>query len=155
MTDISIDLTVAADFLKIAELDRIAWSNNANSQFITDGEHAWRIWCEHALMYTAHSGQLIVGAILAFQCENGTYCLHKVMVSPEYRGKKIGSLLFKALLNNLDSKNAGSFLTVDPDNIVAISLYNRWGYEVKERVNGYYRSCEDRYIMIRKPETRS
>lgn len=150
MTNINIELTVASDFLKVAELDRIAWSSNNNSEYIADGEHSWRIWCEHAVMYTARSEQQIVGAILAFHCENGTYCLHKIMVSPEYRGRKIGSLLFKSLLNDLDLKKVDSFLTVDPDNKAAITLYKKWGYEIKEHISGYYRSYEDRYVMLRK-----
>lgn len=72
------------------------------------------------------------------------------MVSPEYRGKGLASLLIKALLNDLDLKKVDSFLTVDPSNGAAISLYNKWGYEIQEHVGGYYRSNEVRYIMFRK-----
>ncbi len=151
MSNITVSVTVSSDFLEIAALDRAAWQSNHHAEFIPDGEHAWRIWCEHSVMYTARCEEEIVGAILAFQCENGVYCLHKVMVSQEYRGKGIAGLLFKALFNDLDAKKVDSFLTVDPLNKVALALYKKLGYRIKELVAGYYRSHEDRYLMLRKP----
>ena len=32
----------AGEFLEIAALDREAWKQNRNSEFIPDGEHVWR-----------------------------------------------------------------------------------------------------------------
>lgn len=149
MTKIIIEHTQSKDFLAIAALDRKAWLDNKNAEYVPDGEHAWRIWCEHSVMFSAKCGDDIVGVILAFYCENESYCLHKVMVSGDYRGKGIGGLLFKALFSALDNKSVDCFLTVDPINTAAISLYKTWGFDQATLVTGYYRADEDRYVMTR------
>lgn len=138
------------DALPIAALDRVAWLANRNSDFIPDGEHAWRLWVEHALVFCAFDKQgTLMGAILAFPSINGIYCLHKVFVDTSARGLGVGSKLFSLLLNELDRERAGCFLTVDPENSTAIALYKKWGFTDKEFVAGYYRSHEDRYVMTR------
>ncbi len=153
MSNISIDKTVPADFLQIAALDRIAWLNNAHGEFIPDGEHVWRIWCQHSVMFSAKCNDEIVGAILAFSCEDGRYCLHKVLVNDNHRGKGIGGKLFEALLFELDSNNVECFLTVDPNNSHAIALYESWGFNEREFVEGFYRPHEHRYVLTRPLKT--
>lgn len=137
------------DFLAIAQLDRRAWTNNRNNQFIADGEHVWRIWVEHALTFCAIQEGQIVGAIIAFACESGQYCVHKVFVDNRLRGRGVGGQLFKELLVALDKLRVSSFLTVDPVNTAALSLYDKWGYCQKKLIKGYYREQEDRYILTR------
>lgn len=146
---IIIEKASASDFLAVAALDRLAWSDNNNAQYIPDGEHAWRIWCEHSVMFCAKSRGEVVGAILAFACESESYCVHKVIVCKEHRGLGIGGQLFNALLTALDAKQVSSFLTVDPTNVNAVTLYKKWGYQITEHVNGYYRANEHRYVMTR------
>ena len=152
MTNYCIYKTVPQDFLEIAALDREAWRNNNNSDFIPDGEHVWRIWCEHAVMYSAKFESKVIGAILAFKCENGIYFVHKIMVALQMRNQGIGTALFKHLIDHLDREKSASFLTVDPSNDNALALFSSWGYKVSEYVKGYYRSYEDRYVMIREPQ---
>ncbi len=137
------------DFLSIAKLDREAWKSNRHSEYIPDGEHAWRHWVEHGLVYCAEKDQEILGAILAFPCTTGEYCIHKVFVDKEYRGQQIGSRLFERLFIEIDRLEADSFLTVDPLNETAIGLYTKWGFTSKQFVRGYYREYEDRYILTR------
>lgn len=151
MPKITIFKTIPSDFLSIAALDRVAWINNAHSEFIPDGEHAWRMWCQHSVMFSAKCDNEVVGAILAFACEDGRYCLHKVMVSGSQRGKGIGGLLFKALFDVLDKRQVECFLTVDPNNGHAIALYESWGFNERELVEGFYRAHEHRYVLTRKP----
>ncbi len=139
-----------ADFLPIAELDRNAWRQSPNSEFIPDGEHAWRLWVEHGLVFSARNGDRLVGAILAFPCVSGIWCVHKVFVDPAFRGKGIGTRLFELLLQETDRKGVDCFLTVDPTNESALRLYERWGFVEKTFVKGYYRSNEDRYVLTRR-----
>ncbi len=136
------------DFLKIAALDREVWQDY---EFIPDGEHVWRIWMEHASVICAEIESRIVGAILAFPCKNGHYCIHKVFVKKAFRGEGIGSKLFEHLLIDIDRQNLCTFLTVDPVNDAAISLYEKWGFNERKLVKGYYRQEEDRYVLLRKP----
>ncbi len=137
------------DFLGIAKLDREAWKANQHSEFIPDGEHVWRHWVEHALVYCAEKDHGILGVILAFPCTTGEYCIHKVFVEKEYRGQQIASHLFEILLLEMDQLKADCFLTVDPLNETAIGLYDKWGFTGKHFVKGYYRDYEDRYILTR------
>lgn len=139
-----------ADFLPIAELDRNAWRQSRNSEFIPDGEHVWRLWVEHGLVFTAKSEDQLVGAILAFPCVNGIWCVHKVFVDPDFRGKGIGTRLFELLLQATDRQGVDCFLTVDPANESALRLYEKWGFVDKTFVKGYYRSQEDRFVLKRR-----
>ncbi len=139
------------DFLKIAELDRAAWGQNRNSEFIPDGEHAWRLWVEHGLVYAAKEDEKIIGAILAFPCLSEEFCIHKVFVKPGCRKMKIGTRLFIRLLSDLDQRGVPSFLTVDPLNKSALALYMKWGFTERTFVKGFYRKNEDRLVLKRRP----
>ena len=151
-TSVEIIPAIPQDFLAIAALDREAWKQNAHSTFIPDGEHVWRIWCEHSLVFVAKEEDQVIGAILAFLCEDENYCLHKVFVANSHRGKGIGAQLFKKMLAQTDEKRKCTFLTVDPQNKAALALYKSWGYEPAEFVKGFYRAEEDRYVLIRSPK---
>ena len=142
-----------SDFLAIAALDREAWKESDNSEFIPDGEHIWRLWMEHAIVFCAEVDAQIVGAILAFPCMNGLYCIHKVFVQKNFRGQGIGSQMFEVLLEDIDEQNLSTFLTVAPDNEAAIALYEKWGFTERRFVEGYYRPVENRYVLSRKPNT--
>ena len=50
---ISIDRAEPSEFLAIAHLDRLVWRNYPQSEFIPDGEHVWRVWCEYANVLVA------------------------------------------------------------------------------------------------------
>jgi ribosomal-protein-alanine N-acetyltransferase len=139
------------DFLEVAALDRAAWTGSSHGEFIPDGEHAWKIWCEHALVIVAkHPTVGIVGAVLAFPCLDGTFCLHKLLIGKEHRGCGLGGKLLGELVHVLDQKNADCFLTVDPSNEIAIGIYRKWGFKEDRFVPGYYRSGEDRWFLVRK-----
>ena len=156
-----------SDFLSIAALDREAWRDNRHAEFIPDGEHVWRVWCEHTLVFCAcepensaasraprKSGppptSSVVGAVLAFPCLNGQYCLHKIFVAREHRGRGLGSRLIEALITGLDTMGVDVFLTVDPANDAAVGLYERWGFTERRVAAGYYREHEDRFILGRR-----
>ena len=142
---------VARDFLAIAALDREAWKESPNSEFIPDGEHIWRLWMDHAIAFCAEVDAQIKGAVVAFPCANGRYCLHKVFVERQFRGQGMGSELFDVLLEEIDGQNKDVFLTVDPGNEAAIALYEKWGFKDRELIKGYYREVEDRYVLSRAP----
>jgi [ribosomal protein S18]-alanine N-acetyltransferase len=138
------------DFLAVAALDRMAWKQNQHSEFIPDGEHVWRVWCQYALVYVAKKEEKVAAAVLAFPCSDGSYCLHKVMVDESCRGEGIGSKLFEVLLAEIDRLKVDVFLTVDPINENAIKLYTKWGFTERTLVPGFYREYENRFVLIRK-----
>lgn len=140
---------VPRDFLAVAALDRVAWGDDPVDAFIPDGEHVWRLWCEHALTFVAEREGEIVGAAVAFLCLDGRYCLHKIFVSADCRGAGVGSELMRAILARIDEDGAETFLTVNPVNEAAQTVYRRWGFEPHELVKGFYREAEDRWVYVR------
>lgn len=146
-----------SDFLNVAALDRIAWPE-APDTFIPDGEHIWRVWCDYATLLVARLEGLpplsdscdIAGSLVQFPTESGETLLHKIMVHPDCRGRGVGSALMKA---GLQRATSNVLLTVDPNNSAAVQLYRNFGFEVRERINGYYRPHEDRLIMVFQPES--
>lgn len=144
-----------ADFLDIAALDRIAWEHTGEP-FIADGEHVWRVWCEHAHVFVARQpggGHLIhsheiAGALVMFPTVEGELFLHKIMVHPQVRGKGVGT---KLMYRALGVARQPVLLTVDPINKHAVSLYENVGFAVREEVPGYYRPHEDRLVMVYRP----
>lgn len=147
---IKYEKATVSDFLAIAELDREAWKLNRSPEFIPDGEHVWRVWVEHALVFLAKENNVVIGAILAFPCISEKWCVHKVFIRQDKRGLGIGTKLFDELLREIDKIGADCFLTVDPINSNAIKLYEKWGFTEREFVKGYYRPNEDRFVLTRK-----
>ncbi len=147
---IDLRTATASDFLAIAELDRRAWRGNRRGEFIPDGEHVWRVWCQCALTLVATAGDAVVGAAVAFPCTDGRYAVHKIFVDPARRGRGIGGRLLAALVERLDERGVTSFLTVDPVNEAALALYERHGFTERGFIKGYYRPQEDRFVLTRR-----
>ncbi|MEQ8853171.1 N-acetyltransferase [Gimesia sp.] len=149
-----IKLAQPGHFLDVAALDRIAWPEEPDT-YIPDGEHAWRLWCEYATVLIAVESQsdqreLVTGALLMFPTNTSEIFLHKIMVHPDYRGKGIGSAL---MLQALQDAQDVVLLTVNPENTPAVKLYESFGFNVRTRVEGYYRPHEHRLIMEFQPTT--
>ncbi len=142
--------------MQIAALDRKAWGSAKEVIFIPDGEHAWRLWVEYALVYACLTDEeKVIGAGLAFPSlseEHGKLlAVHKLFVDPEYRGKGIGTALFEKLTAFADAHEYRCFLSVKPTNESAISVYKKLGFIKDKEIKGYYRPYEDRLIMVRSP----
>lgn len=143
---VSIGQAKRGEFLAIARLDHRAWGKD--SPFIPDGEHTWRMWCEHCIVPVARRGERIVGAAVLFAGEKDIDVLHKIFVAPSMRGHGIGSRLMKACLRRATRPVV---LTVNPANGGAIAVYEKFGFRRKRLVKGFYRDWEDRYVMEWKP----
>jgi len=148
--DIIIRKAEISDFLTISELDRQAWQDNRNSDFIPDGEHVWRLWVEYSTVFVAEYDKKIVGVVLLFKANDcSLYLFHKIFIDKNYRDKKIGNMFFKNIVNFLDSEKADCLLTTDPVNTRMIHLCAKFGFNEKQLVKGYYRQDEDRLIIRR------
>lgn len=152
MTEYRIEPARPDDFLNVAALDRCAWPARPDT-LIPDGEHIWRVWCDHASLLVARitydetltdTGD-IGGALVMFPTADGETFLHKIMVHPMCRGRGIGTALMRAALL---AATSDVLLTVDPANEPALRLYENFGFRVRERIEGYYRPHEDRCIMV-------
>ena len=147
--NITIRPSNAADFLAVHQVDLHGWANIKETNYLPDGEHTWRIWCEHALCYVAITNDEVVGFILAFPTTTDRlYCFHKIVVREDMRGKRVGGMLLRRLTEEMDTRKLRCFLTVAPYNAPAIALYSSLGFKKSEYVAGYYRANEDRHIMV-------
>lgn len=154
--DYDIGTATAEEFLDVAALDRIAWPMVSDT-FIPDGEHIWRIWLDHATLLVARvrgreplsESHEICGALVMFPTKAGENFLHKIMVHPVCRGQGIGTALMARVLEQATSP---VLLTVDPENQPAVTLYERFGFHTRERIEGFYRPHEDRLVMVYTPE---
>ncbi len=151
----SIETAKPNDFLNVAALDRMAWPD-ARDTFIPDGEHIWRVWCDYGQLLVARVSERgplshtedIAGALVSFPTRTNEVFLHKIFVHPVCRGSGIGSALMREALAGA---TAPVLLTVDPTNAPAVQLYKNFGFQIRERINGYYRPHEDRYLMAYQP----
>lgn len=140
------------DFLKIAELDRTAWGKNRHSDFIPDGEHIWRIWCEYAFVEVAYDGDVLVGVGVSIPTKDSKlYFHHKLFIREDYRGQGIGLQLTANRIRRANEVGAATLFTTDSNNEVMQHVGEKLGYEKVEFVKGYYRPEEDRYLMKREP----
>jgi phosphinothricin acetyltransferase len=152
----TIEVATDRDYLNVAALDRISWPTGPKL-FVPDGEHIWRVWCDYATLLVARrpkgaqplseSGD-IAGALVMFPTRRSEHFLHKIMVHKDCKGAGIGSDLMRTALAQTTRP---VLLTVDPANQAGVALYRSFGYEVRERIKGYYRPHEDRAIMVYTP----
>jgi len=71
-----------------------------------------------------------------------------VAVTEQHRGKGVGTMLMRASQEAMAKKTATeSYLEVRVSNEQAIALYQRLGYRVTSRLEGYYKDGEAALVM--------
>jgi ribosomal-protein-alanine acetyltransferase len=76
--------------------------------------------------------------------------IYAVAVHPETRGQRLGSMLTRRLISELESRGARRFvLEVRPDNTAAVRLYERLGFTHCVLLPNYYATGLDARRMIR------
>ena len=71
-----------------------------------------------------------------------------IAVDPQFRRHGLGRELLQHGMEYLRSLGADEIeLEVRVDNAPAIALYNRFGFEVKDRIRNYYSNGDDAFLM--------
>lgn len=92
----------------------------------------------------------VVGFILA--TDLGETCdILSIVVDPDYRRQMIGTNLIGYLISDLSDVKLIT-LEVASKNKAAISLYNKFGFEMVHTREHYYDDGDDAYLMARKSE---
>lgn len=93
---------------------------------------------------------LVVGFIIA--TDLGETCdILDIVVDPMYRKQMIASNLIAYLISDLSEDLKLITLEVATKNVAAISLYDKFGFEIVNKRKGYYIN-DDAYLMARKSE---
>ena len=73
-----------------------------------------------------------------------------VAVLPEFRVRGIGRAIVEEAVRGVEIKRCDEFyLEVRCSNGVAIGMYERMGFSIRQRLGAYYRDGEDAYLMSR------
>lgn len=82
--------------------------------------------------------------------EEQTGHIMNIAVDPVHRGKGVGSALLRAAMDHLRRMDAScAELEVRTDNASAIRLYERYGFQISQRLPRYYQNGDDAYLMVR------
>lgn len=121
---------------------RIPWSRSAFIEEITNNKFA--IYISAAI-----KGQTVGYAGMWKVCDEGH--ITNIAVHPDYRGNGIGSLLIEKLIDIARQEGISSMtLEVRRSNLVAQSLYNKYGFCIAGMRKSYYAdNGEDALIMWR------
>ncbi len=101
----------------------------------------------HSHVYVAIIGNVVVGFVifwdLGVECE-----IINIAVAPNYMRKGIGDKMLSFALDSM-GKGKTCFLEVDVENIPAIGLYNKYGFEACGEIKDYYGVGKHAFRMIK------
>lgn len=97
-----------------------------------------------AFILAEEEGRLAGCAVVLFRRGTKSARLYSIAVDPALAGKGIGARLLYAVEAEARSRDrAVMSLEVRADNAAAIALYEKAGYKLFQRKNGYYEDGED------------
>ncbi|MDD1777955.1 MAG: ribosomal protein S18-alanine N-acetyltransferase [Candidatus Helarchaeota archaeon] len=72
-----------------------------------------------------------------------------IAIHPNYRNQKFGDHLLAQLISELKKRGVSTFeLEVRISNIIALKMYEKFGFKIKDTKRRYYNDGEDAYLMI-------
>jgi ribosomal protein S18 acetylase RimI-like enzyme len=144
------DQALPSDLEGVQQLELEAYGDHAYSyvvlrQFLDMTGELFQV-CRDA------NGNVIAYGVIARSINQDSGWFHSLVVSTAHQRKGIGTELSEKLLNKADSHSLKElFLTVEPDNKTAISLYKKLGFIDVKFEPHYYGKNEGRIIMHRYP----
>ena len=130
------------DIAKLAEMERRCFSDPWTEQMLAD---TLKLPVYHGFL-AEEQGEILGYASLIVVCEDAE--VGNIAVDLPFRGKGISKLLMDAMHERAKSLGATHcFLEVRVSNAVAISLYEKYGYEKFGVRAKYYADGEDAFVM--------
>lgn len=91
----------------------------------------------------------IIGYVILIKDDDHRFNLINFIIRKKYQNKGYGSLLMQKTLNIINNHTEINkiILNVKTTNLKAIKLYKKFGFEIIERIEDYYRHNESAYLM--------
>ncbi len=134
-----------AEIAAIAELERTAFGEPCYPTFLF--RQAYDLWPE--LLWCVRLECKVVGYLLAAPMLHRPKVLNimSVAVAPSQQGNGIGQLLVRSFCQSQSAYTDLFWLTVDPQNLGALHLYQRLGFTIARHEDDYYHAGEPRLVM--------
>lgn len=130
------------DITKLAEMERRCFSDPWTEQMLAD---TLKLPVYHGFL-VEEQGEILGYASLIVVCEDAE--VGNIAVDLPFRGRGISKVLMDAMHQRARSLGATQcFLEVRVSNAVAISLYEKYGYEKYGVRAKYYADREDAFVM--------
>ena len=106
-------------------------------------------WDNHFSIQTKKNSLMLQEEILIGFCSweylplEKLYHIYKILIVPDFRGKKLGKLLLEkslAEMNEFYPEGAHCFLELESTNTAARNLYEGFGFEFLEQISHFYGS---------------
>lgn len=91
----------------------------------------------------------IIGFVIVVKDRIDRANIINFLVNPKYHNKGYGSCLLNTTLQNIKDLNTIKkiVLNVQVENSSAIKLYRKFGFKIVQKIDQYYQSKEDAYLM--------
>ncbi len=92
----------------------------------------------------------IIGFIIILKDKNNRANLINLLIDSKYHKNGFGTILLKTALTRLENKSMvfkKIILNVNVENLPAIRLYEKFNFKIIEKIEHYYYTGEDAYLM--------
>lgn len=134
-----------ADIPILLGLEKSVLGTNTYSPMLEEGE--WKEELQNGTVYLIKEDNAVVGNI-SYEKKGGNNAhISGLVVDPRFSGRGIARESLKRVINELkDFKRID--LVTHPDNLVALGLYQSFGFIIESRKENYYGDGEPRLVLV-------
>lgn len=143
MSEIRLRKAVAYDAAKLIELQKAA----ASGLYAIDTEERLRKYAEDGDVFMILKGEEVIGAILYDVEADGSIYLSGIVISAEHQGRGYSKMAMREFLETMGERKI--HLTVHPENLSAVRLYEGVGFNLIARKENCYGDGQPRLVMER------
>lgn len=137
-------LAKKTDILQLVSLENLSFSYDQ----LTKKQFTKFISDEKNLILVLEIDKKIAGYSLVFFRKNSKKTrMYSLCIHPDFKGMGLGKKLMIEVFERLKRKKVESVkLEVKTNNIVGINLYESLGFQLEERIKGFYSDGEDAFV---------
>lgn len=143
MKMISLERANISDALSLIELQKAA----ASELYAIDTEERLQKYAQDGDAFMILMDDEVIGVILYDVENDGSIYLSGIVISAEYQGRGYSKLATREFLEKMGDRKY--HLTVHPDNVAAVRLYEGAGFKVIARKENCYGDGQPRLVMER------